>query len=126
LYSQFQERPLSFTTAETLMNRVDQLNYVPKWFTQELKVEGIVTHEPLMLYLRDITECVKELFGNPKFSSYMDYAPRKVWEDNSKSKQITSGIATAKWWERVQASAFKTLFLASTPTTSNFPSHNTK
>ena len=38
--------------------------------------------EPMTLYFRDALECFKCLFGNPLFSDYMDFIPRREYVDD--------------------------------------------
>ena len=47
-----------------------------------------------MLYFRDALECFKYLFGNPLFSDYMDFVPRREYADREKNERLYNEIMT--------------------------------
>lgn len=47
-----------------------------------------------MLYYRDTLECFKRLFGNPLFSGYMDFIPRRKYTSEEKTERLYNEIMT--------------------------------
>ena len=64
------------------------------WKQVEVEVRGAVTKEPLTLYYRDALECFKRLFGNPLFSGYMDFIPRREYTSEEKTERLYNEIMT--------------------------------
>ena len=64
------------------------------WKQVEIKVQGAVTKEPLMLYFRDALECFKHLFSNPLFSGHMDFYPRREYTDEEKRERLYNEMMT--------------------------------
>ena len=64
------------------------------WKQVEVQVRGGVTTEPMTLYFRDALECFKSLFGNPLFSGYMDFVPRREYADEEKTERLYNEIMT--------------------------------
>ena len=50
--------------------------------------------EPMTLYFRDALECFKYLFGNPLFSDYMDFIPRREYVDEERTERLYNEIMT--------------------------------
>ena len=47
-----------------------------------------------MLYFRDALDCFKHLFGNPLFSDYMEFVPRREYADREKNERLYNEIMT--------------------------------
>ena len=64
------------------------------WKQVQVQVRGGVTVEPMTLYFRDALECFKCLFGNPLFSDYMDFIPRREYADEERTERLYNEIMT--------------------------------
>ena len=76
------------------------------WKEVEVQVEGGMTVEPLTLYFRDAIECFKCLLGNPLFSGYMDFVPRREYADEEKTERLFNEIMTGDRAWTLQVSIF--------------------
>ena len=77
-----------------MRSRTGLLPTTVPWKQIEVKVCGGITSEPLILYFRDALECFKYLFGNPLFSDYMDFVPRREYADREKNERLYNEIMT--------------------------------
>ena len=89
-----------------MRSRAGLLPTTVPWKKIEVKVCGGITSEPLMLYFRDALECFKYLFGNPLFSDYMDFVPRREYADREKNERLYNGIMTGDRAWTLQVSIF--------------------
>ncbi|KAG1828745.1 hypothetical protein DFJ58DRAFT_876866 [Suillus subalutaceus] len=58
--------------------------------------EIIVADEAFDVYSRDIMECVKALYSDPKFSQHLNYAPERHYADADKTIRLYHDIHTGK------------------------------
>ena len=65
--------------------------------------------EPMTLYFRDALECFKCLFGNPLFSDYMDFIPRREYVDEERTERLYNEIMTGDRAWTLQVSVFSQL-----------------
>ena len=63
--------------------------------------------EKVELWWHDPVECIKELFSNPVFKDKIQYKPREVYTDGSRTEQVYSEMQMGKWWWEIQVSHFK-------------------
>ena len=59
-----------------------------------------------MLYFRDALDCFKHLFGNPLFSDYMEFVPRREYADREKNERLYNEIMTGDRAWTLQVSIF--------------------
>lgn len=78
-----------------MRTRIELLPSPPRWQQEEVKVDGGDTSEPITLYYRDGLECFRFLFGNPLFADQIDYAPRRVYSDDSRREHLYNELMTA-------------------------------
>jgi hypothetical protein len=65
----------------------------------------------MILYRRDVLECVKELFGNPLFKNHMDYAPRTLWADATRTERLyDETISSGTYWNTMQVNNYIGLY----------------
>jgi Plavaka transposase len=57
---------------------------------------------PISLYYRDPIKAIKSLLCRPSLADCMEFAPRRVWADASKTKRLYSEMSTGEWWWRNQ------------------------
>ena len=91
---QVKGRPLSFSSSREMRGRTGLLPATVPWKQVQVQVQGGVTTEPMMLYFRDALECFKCLFGNPLFSDYMDFIPRREYADEERTERLYNEIMT--------------------------------
>ena len=91
---QVKGRPLSFSSSREMRGRTGLLPATVPWKQVQVQVRGGVTTEPMTLYFRDALECFKYLFGNPLFSGYMDFIPRREYADEEKTERLYNEIMT--------------------------------
>ena len=60
--------------------------------------------ENVELWRRDPVECIKELFSNPAFKDNMQYKPRKVYMDKSRTERVYGEMWEGHWWWKMQVS----------------------
>ena len=63
--------------------------------------------EKVELWRHDPVECIKELFSNPAFKDKIQYKPREVYTDGSRTEQVYGKMWMGKWWWEIQVSCFK-------------------
>lgn len=67
-----------------MRGRVESLPAVPQWQHQEIKsVSGYKPKTPIVLFWRNPLEVVRQLFGNPIFSSCYEHSPYKLFARGS-------------------------------------------
>ena len=59
-----------------------------------------------MLYFHDALDCFKHLFGNPQFSDYMEFVPRREYVDQEKNERLYNEIMTGDRAWTLQVSIF--------------------
>ena len=91
---QVKVRPLSFSSSREMRGRTGLLPGTVLWKQVQVQVRGGVTIEPMTLYFRDALECFKCLFGNPLFSDYMDFIPRREYADEERTERLYNEIMT--------------------------------
>ena len=91
---QVKGRPLSFSSSREMRGRTGLLPATVPWKQVQVQVRGGVTVEPMTLYFRDALECFKCLFGNPLFSDYMDFIPRREYADEERTERLYNEIMT--------------------------------
>ena len=90
----------SFRTARELHSRIEILPSPPRWKACMVEVPGGRTRAPIKFLFRDGVQCFSFLFGNPIFKDNMEYAPRRVWEDETKTSRLYSETMTGDLpWE---------------------------
>ncbi|KAL0576824.1 hypothetical protein V5O48_005165 [Marasmius crinis-equi] len=86
---------LSFKTTQELNKIIDsELPGRPPF----MRSEAVVADEPFEFYYRDILECVKALWGDPDFSSYLIMCPERHYTDDSLTKRLFHNMHTGEWW----------------------------
>ena len=88
------QRPLSFSSSREMKACAALLPATVPWKQVEIRVRGAVTKEPLTLYYRDALECFKYLFGNPLFSGYMDFKPRREYTSEERTERLYNEMMT--------------------------------
>jgi hypothetical protein len=53
------------------------------------------------VYMRDIRECVKALFSDPKFAPYLKYSPERHYADNSHAIRLYHDMHTGDWCHQI-------------------------
>lgn len=69
-------------------------------------VDGATATETVELWRRDPVECIKELVSNPAFKEKVQYKPRKVYTDASKTNRVYGEMWEGDWWWETQVGGF--------------------
>ena len=98
--SQVQEHlGLSYKNAQQLSEITDSLPTQPQWKRDEFHVAG----EAFELYHRNIIECVRALYGDPKFANQMVFAPERHFSKKGQNTfRIYHEMHTGQWWWETQ------------------------
>ena len=62
----------------------------------------ILAGESYNVHFREIIPSLCALFGDPKFSDHLIFAPELHYQDASHTVQVFSEMYTGKWWWSVQ------------------------
>ena len=74
---------------------MDQLpNALPKFKRAVVTIQ----QESFDIYFRDVIECVRALYGNPKFAQYLVFTPERHYSDADHTVRLYHDMHTAKWW----------------------------
>lgn len=106
-FSKVQDRMPSFKSASSLLASIELLPEAgPRWKQREVVPEHGEAMEPAILFYKDPVEAVAHLLSRPSLAPYLDFAPRRVWTNNSKDERVYSEMCTGNWWWEVQVSTF--------------------
>ncbi|TFY54970.1 hypothetical protein EVJ58_g8548 [Rhodofomes roseus] len=90
---------LSFKNTKELNKRIDSsLPGRPAFVCHALEVDG----ERYELWLRDIMQCIRVLFGSPDWAADMLFAPERQYVDETQASRIYGDMNTGEWWWRLQ------------------------
>ncbi|KAH8982305.1 hypothetical protein EDB83DRAFT_2326586 [Lactarius deliciosus] len=92
---------LSYRNTRELDAIIDQeLPGRPPFKCWDLLIGGKTLH----LYYRDIIQCLRSLFGDPKLAHDMVFAPERHYTKHDWTCQVYSDMHTGDWWWAVQTS----------------------
>ena len=57
------------------------------------------------MHYQNIIELIQELLENPDFKDDMEYAPKKLYTDESCEERIYTDMCTGDWWFETAASS---------------------
>ncbi|KAG8836053.1 hypothetical protein FRB91_000169 [Serendipita sp. 411] len=96
-------RTPSFGSGAALRDRIALLpNPASQW--KEVTItprSGDAAGPPTLLY-RDPLGVIEDFFSRPSLAPYLEFAPRRVWSNDSKHSRIYSEMATGDWWWTTQ------------------------
>ena len=78
----------------------------PRWFVENVVPISGESVQPVSLYYRDPVEAIKSLLRRPSLADSMEFAPRRSWSDEGKTKRLYSEMSTGDWWWRHQVWPF--------------------
>ena len=96
---------LSFKSAHTLHRRLDELPRAgPVWKSVTLspKIGAPKGGTPPVLFYRDPIGAIQYLLSNSALQEGIRWSPRKVFEDEGKTRRLYSDMSTGDWWWDVQ------------------------
>lgn len=64
--------------------------------------EIVVAGEAFDVYIRDIMECIKSLFGDPEFAPHLLLRPERHFTDSMKQERAYLDMDTGTWWWKTQ------------------------
>ena len=91
---------LSFKNSAEL-NKIIDTKLPSKWpaFT---KCEASLAGKKFDIYMRDIIECIKALYGDPEHSQYLVIVPERHYADQDKTIWLYHDMHTGQWWWSTQ------------------------
>ena len=90
---------LSYRTVKQLNDIVDnKLLGRPPFQCKELSIGN----ERLEFYCRDAMECIRSLYGDPRFAQDLIFTPERHYTSTERVHRIYNEIHTADWWWSVQ------------------------
>ncbi|KAH8804139.1 hypothetical protein DL96DRAFT_1474768 [Flagelloscypha sp. PMI_526] len=96
---------LSFDSSAKLNKIVDnKLPGRPEFRREEIQIHG----EVFDLYLRDIIECIRSLWGEESFTEHLIFTPERHYSDPNKTNRLYHDMHTGKWWWATQKELDKT------------------
>ncbi|KAJ3554685.1 hypothetical protein NM688_g2979 [Phlebia brevispora] len=90
---------LSYKNARELNKLVDVLPATRPRFVRD---EIVVADEAFDVYMRDVVECLKALFGDAEFARYLVFLPERHYADPDHTLRLYHDMHTGKWWWAVQ------------------------
>ena len=60
--------------------------------------ELVIGYEHLKFYCRDVIECIRSLYGDPRFAQELVFAPERHYTDHERTCQIYNKIYMGDWW----------------------------
>ncbi|KAH9074684.1 hypothetical protein EDB83DRAFT_2515547 [Lactarius deliciosus] len=92
---------LSYRTPNELNNIIDkELPEHPQFKCEDLIIAG----NTFQFYFRDVLQCIRTLYRNPKFTRDLVFAPERHYTDHKRTCRVYSEIHTGNWWWAVQTS----------------------
>ncbi|KAN0084521.1 hypothetical protein V8E55_008025 [Tylopilus felleus] len=91
---------LSYTNSRELNRIIDKK--IPHTRPQFRREEIVVAGEAFDVYIRDIIECIKSLFGDPEFTPHLLLCPERHFTDSTKQENAYLDMNTGTWWWKTQ------------------------
>ena len=89
-----------FTSAHAHRSLIESLPDPPRWFCQEMVIDGYQSKRPIYFYWHDALKVIEYIFGNLIFASHMQFDPHRLWSDQIKSERIYSEYMTGDFaWQ---------------------------
>jgi hypothetical protein len=94
---------LSYKNARELNKIIDQkLPSHPHFHRHDIQIGD----ETVVMYSRDILECIKSLYSNPEFAAHLLYKPEQHYHESvNESRHIFHDMHTGSWWWEMQVTA---------------------
>jgi hypothetical protein len=90
---------LSYNTVNKLNSIIDtQLPGQPPFQRKEL----VIGDERLEFYWRDVLECIRSLYGDPKFAQVLAFVPKRHYTCQARRTRIYNEMYTGDWWWSIQ------------------------
>ena len=90
---------ISYPTTKELNCIIDEeMPGRPKFKCEEVHIGG----ESYDFYFREIVPCLHVLFGDPRFSKDLAFAPECHYQDVGHTVRVFSKMYTGEWWWSVQ------------------------
>ncbi|KAG2053403.1 hypothetical protein BDR06DRAFT_982848 [Suillus hirtellus] len=64
--------------------------------------EACIAGKMYDLFSRDILECVRALYGDPKHAQYLSFTPERHYMDAGKTQHLYHDMCTGEWWWATQ------------------------
>ena len=93
---------LSYKNARGLNKIIDQkLPNRPRFQRHDLKIGS----KTATMYLRDILQCIQDLYGNHDFAPHLIHKPERHYQQSGNQQfQVFHDMHTGSWWWEIQVS----------------------
>jgi hypothetical protein len=90
---------LSYKNVRELNNIIDmQLPARPHFHHQDVEIAG----ETVTMYSRNVVECIRALYGNPKFAEHLIFKPERHYDHDNARQRHYHDLHTGEWWWQMQ------------------------
>ena len=90
---------LSYRSVKQMNELIDvKIPGRPRFLCKKL----FIGHEHLEFYCRDVTECIRSLYGDPQFAQELAFAPERHYTTHERTCRIYNEMYTGDWWWSVQ------------------------
>ncbi len=97
---------LSYRNIKELNRIIDEeMPGRPRFKCEEVYIGG----ESYDFHFREVIPCIRTLFGDPRYSRRLVFAPERHYQDAGHATQVFSEMYTGKWWWSVQVRMNTTL-----------------
>jgi hypothetical protein len=62
----------------------------------------MIEGEVFDVWFRDVIECVRALFSDRSFATYLVFAPERHYTNDTRTCRLYHDIYTGKWWWKTQ------------------------
>lgn len=98
---------LSYRNTRELNRLIDEeMPGRPKFKCEEVEIGG----ESYDFHYRELIPSLRALFGDPRFSKRLIFAPERHYQDADHTMQVFSEMSTGKWWWSVQVRMISNIY----------------
>jgi hypothetical protein len=89
----------SYKNVHELNNIIDtQIPARPSFQSHDVEIAG----ESVTMYSRNVVDCIKALYGDPKFADSMIFKPERHYDQHNTHQQHYHDLHTGEWWWKTQ------------------------
>ncbi|KAG8854142.1 hypothetical protein FRB91_003976 [Serendipita sp. 411] len=99
-----QARKPSFGSGAGLRDRIELLPHAgSRWKEAKITPECGRPASSVTLLYWDPLQTIRELISRPSLAEYIEFSPKRIWSDATKTSRIYSEMTTGNWWWNIQA-----------------------
>lgn len=89
---------LSYRTVNELNSLIDGLPGRPSFECRDI----CFGNETYQFHFRDVLQCIRAIYGDPRFAQDLVFAPERHYEDHERTRRVFSDMYTGDWWWSTQ------------------------